>query len=46
MEVGHDSWLTETGYVVLFWGEGVRDLWIASCKGFSLAHRGRQFRFV
>lgn len=21
MEVGHDSWLTETGYVVLFWGE-------------------------
>ena len=21
MEVGHDSWLTETGYVVLLWGE-------------------------
>ena len=46
MEVGHDSWLTETGYVVLFWGEGVRDRYSSSCKGFFLAHRGRHFRFV
>lgn len=46
MEVGHDSWLTETGYVVLFWGEALRDLYSSSCKGFLLAHRGRQCRFV
>lgn len=46
MEVGHDSWLTETGYVVLFCEEGVRDLYSSTCKGFLLAHRGRHFRFV
>lgn len=46
MEVGHDSWLPETEYAVLFCGEGVRDLSSSSCKGFSPAHRGRQLRFV
>lgn len=34
MEVGHDSWLTETGYVVLFWGEALRDLYSSSVKDF------------
>lgn len=32
--------------MVLFCGEGVRDLSSSSCKGFSPAHKGRQLRFV
>lgn len=45
MEVGHDSWLTQTGYVVLFWGEALRVLSRSSFEECQLAHRGRQCRF-
>lgn len=38
----HRNWLCG----VVLRREAVRDLYSSSCKGFSLAHRGRQFRFV
>lgn len=38
----HRNWLCG----VVLRREAVRDLYSSSCKGFSPAHRGRQFRFV
>lgn len=35
LEVGHDTWLTETGYVLLFCEVGTRALSSSSCKGFA-----------